>query len=68
MTFDDCELLDELEDEARRGRIYECSLKDPRFHLDGLQDGEDIYIDPRPAVDGQLVGRGVAAERDRRRR
>lgn len=42
--------LDDLLDEMNRGRIVECSLRDPRWHLDGLQDGEHIYIDPRSAV------------------
>jgi hypothetical protein len=42
--------LDDLLDELARGRIFECSLRDPNWHLDGLQLGENIYIDPRPAV------------------
>jgi len=42
--------LDDLWDELGRGRIIECRLHDPSFHLDGLQDGDTIYIDPRPAV------------------
>ena len=42
--------LDDLYDELQRGRIFECSLRDPSFRLDGLQHGEDIYIDPRPAI------------------
>lgn len=42
--------LDDLWDELQRGRIIECSLRDARWHLDGLSDGEYIYIDPRPAV------------------
>lgn len=50
MTLDDLALLDGLGDELRRGRVYECSLRDPRWHLDGLRQGEDIFIDPRPAV------------------
>jgi hypothetical protein len=50
VTIADLALLDDLEDEMRRGRIYECSLRDPKFHLDGLQLGENIYIDPRPAI------------------
>ena len=39
-----------LFDELHRGRVYEASLRDPRWHLDGLQDGENIYIDPRSSV------------------
>ena len=42
--------LDDLKDEMARGRIYECSLRDPRWHLDGFQEGDNVYIDPRPAV------------------
>lgn len=42
--------LDELAEEMDRGNIYECSLRDPHFRLDGLQDGERVYIDPRPAI------------------
>ena len=47
--------LDDLWDELQRGRVWECSLRDPKFHLDGLQDGENIYIDPRPAILETLV-------------
>ena len=50
MTIADLALLEDLEDELKRGRVYECSLRDPKWHLDGLQDGENIYIDPRPAI------------------
>jgi hypothetical protein len=42
--------LDGLWDELRRGKIYECSLRDPKWHLDGLQAGECVYIDPRSSV------------------
>lgn len=42
--------LEDLYDELQRGRVYECSLRDPRWHLDGYQEGECIYIDPRPAI------------------
>jgi hypothetical protein len=42
--------LDDLMDELQRGKVYECSLRDPKFRLDGLQHGEEIYIDPRPAI------------------
>lgn len=50
MTTADLALLDDLWDELQRGRVIECSLRDSRWHLDGLQDGELIYVDPRPAV------------------
>lgn len=42
--------LTDLYDELKRGRIYECNLRDPNWVLDGLQDGDTIYIDPRPAI------------------
>jgi hypothetical protein len=47
--------LEDLLDEMARGRIYECSLRDPQFRLDGLQSGEAIYIDPRPAILETLI-------------
>lgn len=50
MTADDLQMLEGLWDELHRGRIYEVSLRDARFHLDGLQLGECVYIDPRPAI------------------
>ena len=42
--------LDDLWDELARGRVYECRLRDSQWHLDGLRDGENVYLDPRPAV------------------
>lgn len=42
--------LEGLWDELNRGRVYECSLRDPRWHLDGLKDGECVYIDPRASI------------------
>lgn len=42
--------LDDLYDELQRGRVYECSLRATTWQPDGLQDGENIYIDPRPAI------------------
>jgi hypothetical protein len=42
--------LGDLEAEFRRGRIYECSLQDPHWHLDGLKQGESVFIDPRPSI------------------
>ena len=47
--------LDDLYDELQRGKVYECSLRDPSAILDGLQSGEAIYIDPRPAIIETLV-------------
>jgi hypothetical protein len=50
MTIADLALLDDLMDELRRGKVYECSLRSQGWQLDGLQDGENVYIDPRPAI------------------
>lgn len=50
MTVEDVALLEDLYDELQRGRVYECSIRDARFQIDGLQCGEQIYIDPRPAI------------------
>lgn len=47
--------LDDLLDELNRGKVYECSLRDPRFHLDGLQLGDCVYIDPRSAILETLI-------------
>lgn len=49
--------LDDLYDELMRGKIYECSLRDPeeRFVLDGLQVGDSIYVDPRPCILETLI-------------
>lgn len=47
--------LDDLLEELARGQVYECSLRDPKFRLDGLQDGERIYIDPRPSIVHTLI-------------
>jgi hypothetical protein len=48
-------LLEDLRDELSRGRVYECSLRDAQWHLDGFQSGESIYIDPRPAILETLI-------------
>ena len=42
--------LDDVQAELERGKVWECSLRDPRFMLDGMQGGEHVYIDPRPAI------------------
>lgn len=47
--------LDDLYDELQRGKVYECSLRDPKWHLDGLSEGKCVYIDPRPAILETLV-------------
>lgn len=44
------ERLDDVWDELQRGRIYEVSLRSEKWQLDGLQVGEHVYIDPRPAI------------------
>ena len=43
-------MLDELMAELSRGRIYECSLRSEYEQVHGLQEGDTIYIDPRPAI------------------
>lgn len=47
--------LDDLRDELNRGRVYECSLRDERWVIDGLTDGDSIWIDPRPGILDTLV-------------
>ena len=47
--------LEDMLEELERGQIFECSLRDPKFRLDGLQDGERVYIDPRPAIIETLI-------------
>jgi hypothetical protein len=47
--------LADMFDELQRGHVYECRLRDKRWHLDGLQDGENVYIDPRPAILETLI-------------
>lgn len=42
--------LDDLWDEMLRGRIYEANLRSDKWVIDGLQEGENIYIDPRNQV------------------
>lgn len=54
--------LDDLYDELQRGKVYECSVRTTQFRasgrpwqFDGLQEGENIYIDPRPAILETLI-------------
>jgi hypothetical protein len=47
--------LDDLWDELQRGRVYQCSLRSKTWHLDGLQQGDCIFIDPRSAILETLV-------------
>lgn len=47
--------LDDLYEELHRGKVWECSLRDSRWHLDGMQSGEHVYIDPRFAILETLV-------------
>jgi hypothetical protein len=46
------ELLEELAEELRRGRIVEARLHDRDYHLDGLcdHDRQVIVVDPVPAT------------------
>jgi hypothetical protein len=44
------EQLAELEDELKRGRAYEASLRSEKWVMHGLQEGEAIYVDPRAAI------------------
>lgn len=50
MSIETDDLLSELFDELKRGQIYECSLRSKTWQMDGLQEGQNIYIDPRPAI------------------
>lgn len=43
-------LLEELDEEMARGRIYEASLRSETEVVHGLQEGLDIFVDPRPAI------------------
>lgn len=47
---DPIEILDDLWEEMLKGEIYEVSLRSPEWVLDGLQVGQKVYIDPRPAI------------------
>lgn len=42
--------LEGLWAELARVRVLTCSLRDPEFHLDGMQVGRIVYIDERPAI------------------
>ena len=44
------EQLSELDAELKRGRVYEASLRSETLVMHGLQDGENIFVDPRAAV------------------
>lgn len=47
--------LDDLWDELGRGRVFECSLRDPKWHLDGLQSDGAVFIDPRTSILETLI-------------
>ena len=49
------EILYELEQELSRGKVYEASLRSDTEVVHGLQEGEDIFVDPRQAVLGTLL-------------
>lgn len=42
--------IEDVWNELQRGRVYQCSLRDPQWHLDGYRRGESVYVDPRPAI------------------
>lgn len=44
------ELLEELDQEMVKGRIYEASLRSDTEVVHGLQEGSDVFVDPRPAI------------------
>ena len=44
------ELRDRLREELHRGNVHEADLRDKRFHLDGLCDGDKVYVNPAPGV------------------
>lgn len=47
--------LDDLFDELNRGKVFECALRDPKWHLDGLQSDGAVYIDPRTSILETLI-------------
>jgi len=47
--------LNDLFDELQRGQVYECALRDPKWHLDGLQSDGAVYIDPRTSILETLI-------------
>lgn len=53
----EAELLEDLAEELRRGRIVEARLDDPDYHLHGLcdHDRQVIVVDPVPATVATLL-------------
>lgn len=52
--------LDDLFEELQRGRIYECSLRDPKWVYEGVTDAPSndratIWIDVRPCIIEVLI-------------
>jgi hypothetical protein len=43
-------LLEDIWGELQNGHVYECNLRSIHWQMDGLQEGKNIYIDPRPAI------------------
>jgi hypothetical protein len=43
-------LLEDLWNNFQEGHVYECNLRSDTLQVDGLQEGKNIYIDPRPAI------------------
>ena len=43
-------LLDDLDQEMAKGHVYEASLRSDTEVVHGLQEGFDVFVDPRPAI------------------
>jgi hypothetical protein len=43
-------LLEDVWHELQKGNVYECNLRSEIWQMEGLQEGKNIYIDPRPAI------------------
>jgi hypothetical protein len=51
----DADLIAQVEAEFKRGGIREQHLVADGWHLDGLCDGQNIYVDPAPAIVESLL-------------
>lgn len=49
--------LDDLWDELNTRQVFACSLRDPKWHLEGLANFENgaVYIDERTAILGAVL-------------
>lgn len=43
-------LLEDLWNNLQEGHVYECPLRSEVWQIDGLQEGRNVFIDPRPAI------------------